>query len=596
MTTLLRAPLVRRSTEPATRGSVRLGEVCLAMACGVCLVAVAYTAARYHQPWAPVVYWAGELLVFAPAVWRLCARRVLAGEAIGLVAAQAIAQYLIKCCYHPAGFAFPDELQHWRTAHDIIVTGHLFAPNYSLPISPHFPGLENATAALVSLTGMALFPAGLLVAGLVRLLTTLGVFLLARRAGAAPRIAALAATLYAASPHYQYFDAIFGYQTFALAFAVLALHAAVGAVDGRGAAWWPVAAVTVATTVAGHHVTGMVLALVAVLLVVVAAATGNATRRLAAFAAGCVAAVALWIGFVAPETIGYLRPAVTGVVQGVRDALSGHGGGAGTAAGPIAGTAINYATVFLIAVALPFGWWRIIRGRRRVLPVTLAVASVSYYPVLALRVLAPDGAELAGRALTYAYIPVGYVLAVAAAWLSLTVVRRNAARVLAAALATLLFAGGITSGWPPAWERLPGRFLVDGFESGMSERGLAAARFASRVLGPGNRIAADFTNYTLLGTYADQDVVAGANHLFYAPRFDPADAALVRRLSIGYVLVDRRTTVPPVPPNGYFPFGTSPAPIPAGALEKFDHVDGVDKIYADGSIIIYDLRGSRYAR
>ena len=42
--------------------------------------------------------------------------------------------------------------------------------------------------------------------------------------------------------------------------------------------------------------------------------------------------------------------------------------------------------------------------------------------------------------------------------------------------AAILVAGGIAMGWPPWWERLPGGYVVDRFESGITAESLAAAR------------------------------------------------------------------------------------------------------------------------
>lgn len=569
------------------------------LAIGVMLLADAYTGARHGAGWARPVFWTGQLLIYVPVAARLlhAPRRAIAREGLPLVAALTTAQYLVACCYSPQAFTFPDELQHWRTTRDILTTGHLFSANYSLPISPRFPALENITAAVCSLTGLPIHPAGLIVAGLAHLLLTTGICLLIRQASGSPRIAALAAALYATSPHFAFFDAMYSYQTLAMPFAVLALHAAAHLTRRGAAGWWPIAMIAAATTVTAHHVTGLVLATAAALLAAVTAALHGRRPGIRAglFALGCAALLTTWVAAVAPGTIGYLRPAAHLLLDGVHGAFGGHAAGGGTGSTPPLDAVAGYATVLLITVGLPLGWYRIWRTHRRPLPVTLAIASAGYFPVLAIRLTSPDGSELAGRALSYVYLPVGYVLAMVAIWPLAHAVRRHAAAAVATTLAAVLFVGGIAVGWPPYWERLPGRYVADGFESGMTAQGVTAARWAGTVLGPGNRIAADFTNDTLLGTYGDQDVVSGANHLFTAPSFEPADAEVVRRLSIDFVMVDLRTTTGPIPPTGYFPDGTSPAPLPRAGLDKFDHIAGVGRIYDAGDIAVYDLRGSRYA-
>ena len=76
---------------------------------------------------------------------------------MGLVMVFTVSEYLVTICYSPAAFTYADELSHWRTTVNILHTGKLFTANYVLPISPHYPGLEVLTSALVSVTGLSVF-------------------------------------------------------------------------------------------------------------------------------------------------------------------------------------------------------------------------------------------------------------------------------------------------------------------------------------------------------------------------------------------------------------------------------------------------------
>ena len=153
------------------------------MAAGVLLVALAYRRGWEQSAGGHALYWAGELLIFLPATARMISRSRAVGrwERLGLLLGVTAALYAVKYLYSPLAFKFPDELQHWRSATDILTTHHLFTPNASLPISPRFPGLEELTTALSSLTGLSVVSAGLLVAGIARLLLMLGLFELFRR-------------------------------------------------------------------------------------------------------------------------------------------------------------------------------------------------------------------------------------------------------------------------------------------------------------------------------------------------------------------------------------------------------------------------------
>jgi hypothetical protein len=212
--------------------------------------------------------------------------------------------------------------------------------------------------------------------------------------------------------------------------------------------------------------------------------------------------------------------------------------------------------------------------------------------------------------MTFVYIPVGYTLAVALAGPGRAVLRVSArlesrlgsrlgraARVaLASAAAGILLVGGLATGWPPYWERLPGRYIVDGFESGITPEGIAATIWARDLLGPGQRIAADFTNYLLLGSYGAQDPVGGVNEIYCSRSWTAGDAAIAREEAVSYLLVDLRMSEHAAV-TGYFsgPSAGCPAVIPRSYLTKFDSVSGINRIYDSGNIVIYALAGAQYA-
>jgi hypothetical protein len=615
-----------------------MGIAVLTMAAGVLGISAAYAAGRAGSAssgWV-AAYWLGEAIVFAPLVWRLASRPALGRhEAAGLVLALATATYLVKVCYSPAAFGFPDELEHWRTTATLLSTHHLFGVNYLLPVSAVYPGLEVVTGAVAAITGMPVFVAGLIVAGLAHLLFTAALFVMFRLMGGSPRVAATACTIYAANPHYQVFDAIYGYQTLALAFFGLALVAVL-------TRWWPLAAILTAATVVTHHITSYLLAGSLLLIASVGAVSRLVLRRwpgytsglIAALALGCAGFIVLWVAFVATSTGSYLAAPLHSFADGLSGIFTAHpaGSGATTPQGPPADRLAGYAATGLIMFGLPFGWWQIRHTQRhRTWAVAFGIGSVVYYVLAVLRITTPDGAEIAGRGMTFVFIPVAYTLAIALAgpgrallcrfsrvnvtttrieshgcdihaiglarWLGEFRWRRGATVLAVGGIAAVLLAGGIASGWPPYWERLPGNYVVDGFESGITAEGIAAADWTRDNLGPGNRIAADFTDYLLLGSYGDQNPVGILDTLYCDPVWTEADALLARKQNISYLLVDLRMSERPSVTGGYFS-ESSPAchsPIPRQDLTKFDTTPGFDRIYDNGDIVIYALAGAQYA-
>lgn len=609
------APYVTRSRLPVS-------VVALLAATGVVMAAAAYTAGRVGHlapSWADRLYWLGQLLILIPVAARLLGRRALgASETVTLIVVLTVAEYLVRICYSPAAFTYADELMHWRTATDIMQTGKLFTANNLLPISPYYPGLEEATSALASVTGLSLFTCGLVVSGVAHLLFVGLMFVLLRHISGSHRIAGVALLLYASESLFQSFDSMFVYQTLALPFFGLALLAtyrvAAPRAEGSRAGWFTVAALSAFATVATHHVTGILL--VATLEVVTLGALLTRDRRQAAWASALAllsaAALAAWIAFIAPSTPGYLQPVVTGALQSVRALLTGGHVGAPVSAanGPLENQALAAAAVAIMSVLVPIGWWQVwCRYRRRPWVVALAIGAVSWYVIVAIRLLVANGSELAGRASTFAFLPAGFIAALAMIRLtdnslrSLTVradLRRRAPVVVGAAVATalVLVLNGLVNGWPPYWERLPGPYQVAGAERSVGPEQVASADWALAMLGPGNRFATDEGDMPVLGGYGDQAMVGDDDDLYISPVVTPTAASLVRAQSIGYVLVDRRLSEM-LPASGqYFPVdpnvGKYTRPLPLADLTKFNRVPGVARIYDSGNIVVYDLQGSAY--
>jgi hypothetical protein len=368
-----------------------------------------------------------------------------------------------------------------------------------------------------------------------------------------------------------------------------------------------------------HHVTSYVLAGTLILLAVVGAAARfrwrdrrwlrrSGASRLGVLAEVCLASIVLWAGFVAPLTRSYLSPAAQDFIHGFAAILSGHAASTGAVpGGPPADQVAGYAAAAVIVIGLPLGWRHIWRTQRHhVWPLALAVGSAGYYAIAVLRVTTPDGAELAGRGLTFFYIPVSYTLAMALAWVRESapgwrglIARAYAPAVVAAAVSLALVLGGLASGWPPYWERLPGHYVVDGFESGITAEGIAAAEWTSGAIGPGHRVAADFTNDGLLGSYGDQYPVLGVDQLYCGgAQWTAADAALAADQDVQYLMVDLRTSAYATDPRGYFADSSPLCPttgIPPQNLHKFASIYGANRIYDSGNIIIYALPGGQSA-
>jgi hypothetical protein len=538
-----------------------------------------------------------------PTAFRLLSRRFLArSETVVLITVLTIAEYLAMVCYSPAAFTYADELEHWRSTLNILQTGRLFTVNYLLPIGPHFPGLEEATAALVSATGLSVFTSGLIVAGIAHLLLVYVLYLLFREVSGSYRIAGVAVLCYASNSLFASFDSMFIYQTLALLFFGLTLLAArrlpsPGAA-GQRIGWFTLAVLAMAATVVTHHITSYVLVATLVLITIAALVTGN--WRTAGWTAvlsmlSATAAVG-WLAFAAPQTWSYLQPYADGALQGLRQAFVGGNVSAQPVSGPFGNRVLGAATVLAISALLPVGWWRVWRRyRRKSWAVAMAAGSACWYAVVIVRFAVAHGSELAGRAATFVFMPTALILALGLRQLVVTTVRWRARAVSAGALVVvlLLLFDGLANGWPPYWERLPGQYLVAGFERSVEPEEIAAATWSLAVLGPGHPFATDLGSYPVLGSYGRQDPLRNVAYLYTSPLFTQADALQAEAQSLRYILVDQRLSRSLPAAGQYFPVdpkaGKYKHPLTTADLDKFNKVRGANRIYDSGNIVIYEL-------
>lgn len=603
----------------------------LSSALAVCGLVASYAASRAGTGWAEPLFWLSILLLAIPIAVRLLGTTASRRERIILLLILGLGLYLAKVLQSPLAFTLYDELQHLRPAIDILDSGRLFSGNPLLPVYTYFPGLEVATTAIAAISGNDLFMSGMVIIGAARVLLLIGLFLLYEFAGASARTASIAVTIYAANPNFVFFGGQFSYESLALplAIGILAL-AAFRESEPRARVRATVAAMlAIGAMVVTHHVTSYALIAFLVILAlaeIVAPAQilvsrigaepeardGPAGRRLRVALPVGVAGLALfagvltaaWMLYVAQIAVRYLAPAVANLGEFLRLLLGLTSSRAlfVTASGPapIWEPMVSFASVGLILVALPFGWWLAWGSPGgRALRIALALVALAYPATLALR-LSARGAEISSRTTDFVFVGVALVVGLAVARLHGRGVLAVARPALAVALA-VLFVGGLTIG-TPAWARLPAPYRVSADARSIEPEGIEAATWMNRVLGPDHRIATDRINRLLMGVYGHQTPITEFAHgvqtalLFQSPSWSAKDVALLRAGGIRYLVVDDRLSTA-LPETGHYfesgePFDlVRTQPLAEGALTKFDSIDGVDLLFDSGNIRIYDVGG-----
>ena len=587
---LLRLPTWTPDDESSAPN--RAGTALLVMCGGALLVCLAYGAGREAQRGADALYWLGQAAILIPVIVRVAGPWSVAGERVALLLGWAGIQSFLAWAYRPDQFRFPDELQHLRTAEDVLRTDHLFTVNSYLEVSPGFPGMEVATAALCDLTGMSVFHAGVLVVGVCHLVLPVLVMGVFGELTGSSRLGAVAAVVYGTAPHHAYYNTLFVYGAVALPFFVLTVWAALRSRHpGRTALVAVPPALVVTIT---HHLTSAVtvLALLACVAVFAAARVGAdrvARLLLVALAAGAIAAI--WTASVAASTFSYLGGPVRNVLRALRGGSRSSPPAADQFAPPLGESLTSMAgaglTLLLVAVGVVALW----RSTASNVVKWFGLLGTTYLVVLAVRVLAPGGAELATRGLTYAMLFAALPAAAAVTWLW----RRGRTKPInALTVVTLgiMLGGSVTAGLPPWWERIPGSFFIGGYESGVDRSVQMAGRWATRETPPGSRAVCDLSVCSVVASYARATVSTAASEVYYATPQELPGA--LGDLSLDYVYVDRRMTEQ-LPVLGFYFFrdvreGEHPTPLDPQLFAKFETTAGVDRVYDNGFVQAFRTR------
>lgn len=585
-----------------------LPALSLVSSLGLLLVSSANYRSRMGWEGADPFFWAGLLLVFVPTASRLVAAGAGRRERLGLVVVLGLTLYLVKVTQSPVAFTFPDEMHQLYNVTAIVRNHRLFEESFLLPVTPLYPGLATATAALVAVSGLGVFGAGLLVMGVARLILLLGLFLFYEQVGRSARIAGIAVALYMANPNYIFYSAEFSYEALAIPLAALVLFAVSRRErehNGRARLGLTVSlmAVTLAVVIT-HHMTAYALVVFLLGVSILPRRHGEGDRQ-GTWGTALLALVATlaWLGYVASFTIGYLAPVLGGAITSALQLLLGEQSGrrlftsSSGAVAPLWERLFALGAVVLILLGLPFGVLRMWQRRTSPYAITLALTALAYFPMLGLR-FTSDGWETSNRSSEFLFVGIAFVLALGITEFRVPRPLQGLGLVFFSAYVAAIFVGGSVTGWQPN-VRLSRPFLVQS-QTGMTvePQGVTAARWAGLYLGPRNRLATDPSNAEMMLVYGDQEPVTGrpygVQYMFYADAIDQGVLDTVRITQVRYLVVDRRLSSWDHLIGLYFarPLDASNGEtgnLPRAAYTKFDSWDAVDRVFDNGTIAIYDL-------
>ena len=611
MSTLARKPeRVRATRSPLKAARLELPPplATIALCAGIGLLLCAYGEAlsRGTEAHAMLVYWVGVLLLAVPIFYRLTGRAASGGERLLLVCMLGLGLYLVKVMRDSPSFTFNDELIHAFNTNQIAAHKHLFHENPILAVTPFYPGMEGATSALTSITGISTYAAGTILIGAARLTLIAGLFFLFARVSGSARTAGIGAAIYTGNFNFFFYGAQYSYESLALPLLVLVLMMLAEREASLRTAlreWTLPVALAIAAIVVTHHLTSYATAAVIAALAVAAYLIDRNWRppnpwRFAVFAA---LAAAAWLLLVADSTFGYLTPPLSNALEAIFQTVGGEApprglfqSGSNIIPTPGYARALSLLAVAALTIALPFGLARIARAyRRSPFALVFALAAIGFFVSLALR-LAPAAWETGNRASEFFFIGLAFTVAVAG--FELRRPRRGAklVRPAVAALLALILFGGAVAGWP--WDMQLAQPLAVAAKGGtIHSQPLAMAEWAAREV-PGGSFAAQTADANLLLTPGGKKVFTGSSpdveDILEEPDLPSWQVPLLRREGIEYVVVDRREISADGIRGYYFTRNDEePELYPAGVVEKFERLPEFSRVYSNGPITVFRREG-----
>jgi hypothetical protein len=614
--------------RPANTGSIAV--LCLTVAAALLLVVAGHGAGRRGDGMAALLFWSGIVLLVVPISLRIGWPLVARGERFFLLFLLVEALFFYKVIYSPTSFIHYDEFLHWVAADDLMTAHRLFLFNPLLEVGSTYLALEILTTAIANLTGLPLFAAGTLLLAVLRGTFIGALFLFYERIAGSARISAIACLVYMGCSTFVLFESMFSYESLGVVLCVLAFAVEVASRDLVGRPRLKAVALIallLASIAVTHHLSAAYAAMYFGALATFETLRRGGPRSEARIAAGLAILAAalplLWMEARGTHLTGYLGPVVqTGVetllgkLQGI---LTAHRSMVTDAPAPSQPFGMRLTTllgVLLLALGLATGFFRslaiaaasggraggrpiqeILKRRWRDSRIVFLAVFAFGFPVSVAFRLTTAGWEIGNRMGTLAFFGVGLVVAVGIVhfWQGRT--PRGWGRIAPGlALAVIVLSGVTTASIDP----IHGRYRPSADGQSVESMGIETALWTKAWLGIGNSFTSDRINRLLLAGYGRQDVrfriVEGVEteRVFKVEKQLWLDEfyALVRS-DIDFLLVDLRLSAAP-PVLGFY-FAPSEAwtgkPLSAAALLKFNDVNGITRVYDNGFIVIYDVRG-----
>jgi hypothetical protein len=581
--------------------------IALLAAIGLFLCSLANALSRAaHEP-SMLVYWLGVLLIALPIFFRLSSHKPSYRERLLLILLLGLALYGVKVVHDSTFFTFSDEFVHSFNAENIERYHHLYHFNPAIPTTPYYPGLEGATSALMMLTGMSSYGAGIILVGAARLTFMAALFFLFARLSGSARGAALGVAVYTGTSNFLFWGAQFSYESLSLPLLVVVLMAFVerdaAPAQTRGAWAVPIVLGILAIAIT-HHLTSYALAFIFVALAILYRVMKVERPNPWPFALLAVGAAVGWLLIAARSTSGYLFPVLGDALEAIVKTATGesaprtlfHQASTTTetvAATPLPARAVALLAIAVLGIAALAGLHQVWRRRRQQPLVLLFCAgTVAFFAALTLR-FAPAAWETGNRAGGYFFIGLAFVCIYGIAELLRRGPNLLRRRLLVTAGLGVVLVGGAISGWP--WDiqlQRPLQATAQGNE--VDSEALALAQW-SRERIPGSRFAAPEADARPLLAPGGQTVFGGQGpdieDIVDQPSLEPWQLPLLEDYNLPWVVADRKGDSEDTLRGFYFvvPGRYGQELREKGVVHKFARIPA-GRAWHSGRIVLFNLK------
>jgi hypothetical protein len=564
-----------------------------------------------------LIFWAGMLLAYLAVAWRAVYGRH-AVLWLGLLGLFTLLPAFWTSPGGPIGF---DEIAHFALLRNVISAGRLFQYTPLLPIGTFYPGLESAAATIHWLTGLSPWDSALTLIAVVHCLLPVQVYYVARALPVPHRWAAVAGLVYATNPSFVFFDGQFAYESVAilLMLTLVRLYVEALAAERSGSPTWRqslsaslLIAVMAFGLVVTHHLTsltGIALLLAGALFLKpisgLADRKGSLRRLFVRWMPVLTLATCfwLWVVFVAPETVSYLSPFVSGTASQLVALATGAKDSSGAvrtifshSTDPGYERAAAIAAPIMITAALLFAGFRWLQKPPLRSNFLWSFVLTAAYLVTLPLTLTGEGAKGSHR--TWASTFVGVALLPAALGILFELdkrrqwVKRAAATVGAAVLAVLLV--GNVAASTTIDSRFPGPYQFGSDTLSVTPETLRFAQWVQAHLGPGAHVVTD--RFTGLALTAHADAVTPLQEhslpiagIWYSPRPPtPALMSAMERQRDDYLAIDVRDAQHTATNPALFYTG-EPNLVPLRNITRLAHWPWLQLLYSSRHYRLYKI-------